>query len=597
MPGDPESPATGPTPSTGPGRRSHGRRLRYDLGSSTGEKALKHIILPLAAVFALGVLVFFTARPTYRLFKDYRARSLARDARRSFDRNQTLEGFRLLGTALALSPTNTEIIRELAVRLSDLGLPEALTYWQQLVARGAATREDRLRYFSLCLVFLRYDLLTEEFRTLVRQADGDPAVLQLAAHAALVAGNIPEAERRGREALAAGNANPVCSAILGEALLRSGRPEVLEEGRRRLWGVATNQGPHQGVALSSLEVFGRLDGEDLRRLRSILEARAKPGMSELLTLTRVRLRLDTNDAPAALGDLARRMAAAPLDERLAVSRFLVQAGAFEPAAQLIPEPEYRTNLAVFAWKVELDAWRGRWPEVLAALDNTNRALPPVVRGGLRGWMLAATEGPEAAARQFQSTLERVAHVPRAVDELQFLAQCAERAGLPAVAVNALERRLLWDFAVVESARDILRLLEPNRELRLRLPALRQLHRYMPGDPPVSAEYGYIASLCGEDLDEARSVFDSFRRQFPDSPEFTVGLAFARARQEKVAEAASLIEERAITLDGLSTRWQVAYLHILAAAGQREVVRTLARRLNRADLFKEELELLAPFLGK
>jgi len=85
-----------------------------------------------------------------------------------------------------------------------------------------------------------------------------------------------------------------------------------------------------------------------------------------------------------------------------------------------------------------------------------------------------------------------------------------------------------------------------------------------------------------------------RQKLPDRNELLITLALTHLRLGATPEASRLIEENPVDIASVPMRMKPAMIYVLGKTGQNELARSLAQKLDLAQYFLEERELVTPW---
>ena len=158
--------------------------------------------------------------------------------------------------------------------------------------------------------------------------------------------------------------------------------------------------------------------------------------------------------------------------------------------------------------------------------------------------------------------------------------------------------------MVSASEDILRLcqLEQGRDpqfpgLLRQYPALQARHSAVPEDLSIASYFYYASVMLERNLPQAQSGLAEMRQKMPDHSELLIVLALAHLRLGATPEAARLIEENPVDIATLPMRMKPAMIFVLGKTGQNELARSLTQKLDLAQYFLEERELVTPWLRR
>ncbi len=584
------SPPPGGPISPPPGERSERWGRASEATGGSRSKLWLVSMLVVVGVVLIGVMV---GPSIYRKVRRERGIRMGRTAGEMLAANDIPAAARLIRTALQWAPGDPGVSRVAARYCERVGNSEGLTYWGIVLTGPQATRADRLEAAEFALRVGRVDLSGPWLQAVFQESPHELPVLRLMLRHLQRAGNRPGALSFARLVLAEFPSEPEAEFTLGGILMGEATKEQRAEGRRLLWGLAAGTSPFRGSATEALASSPELGRSELELLARTIEARTQTTLHARFEALDLRIRLEPERKQEWVKKGLSLMSpdSEPVDFGQLVL-WLDRQGAVGEALPLLDPDRCRTNAILMA--ARLDA--------LMALNRTDEIerMVAVKPDALAGPLLSAARAALAV---------RAGHVPEAellfreaiqsgqnnVPVLTFVAERAEAAGLPLVAIEACQHLLAIPGSTLDAARRILRLVKPLEDLTVARSTLQRLNAFIPGDENVAGERAWLEALFGEQTDWAMTTLDRLMKAHPDHLGWRFGLALATWRKGKAAAALSLIEETSPDWDKLEPRWQVVYVVVLGANQQREAARRFARRVPQDRLRLQEKTLLTDWL--
>ncbi|HTH49925.1 MAG TPA: hypothetical protein VMB21_20600, partial [Candidatus Limnocylindria bacterium] len=453
----------------------------------------KRFVWLLAVLLVLGLTGFFLARPVYKVIKTRRALGMVEATEANLKAGNWDEALRSVKVMLELAPTEPKIIRLAAQYCTQRSMGDGINYWQMLIGKPGATREDLLSYLELCLNFNRTDIVVPQLESLLRTSPNDPAFLRLYVRA-LQASAPPEVARlAARRWLNTEPGDEEAQLALGAMLSGSSREQERAEGRRLLWGLAVGQGQYHQEAVDALLPSPELTSAECKVLLNTIADR--PGRQ--IAVLNLRLKLEPGRRAELADELARSAKAAGTPAALAqAASWFADHGEVDRVLDLLPEDKVGKDPVLLTARLQALLEKDRLAEVQPYLEMENPPVEPYLLHCLRALTAQKSGHPQVVLGHFQSALAACTNNPA---KLQFVAGYAERVGEPRAAVAAYERMMVWPPLTFTAGREILRLLSPLDDTKSSREILRRLEQFMPGDESILLASTYFGFLLGEKL--------------------------------------------------------------------------------------------------
>lgn len=577
-----ETPGTPPSPRNGP-RRPRRR--------STAGKVFRFLRWGLLAVLLAGA----SARPAYREFKAWRARRMAAELESLGRESPVSKAFDLARSAVRLAPDEPMALRATARLLARVGAEESVGYWQKyLAAAGSrATAKDRREYVEAALNASRLDVARPMLADLVKASPKDPQLLRLLVRQHLLLRDIPRATATARYLLATDPNDRRLQLLLGTVLLEHPPGPVRAEGHRLLWSLVAAPGDAELEASMILSESKDLQASEAAVVQRRLSSLSRPPVAASLALASTRLRFPTPGSGDPVEELLGSVPAG-IDPATAV-----QVGEWlllhrpDRLPGWIQDGAARTNLALQVLRCEAWAATSRWEELRNWMAGTQATLPTGLAHYLQGRMAVAAGRPAEAEAEFLAAVEGGRKdrlwIPR-------VARSAENAGLTNAALAAWESLLDEPRIAVEAARNASRLSKSLDDLTAYRRSIRILAGFFATDDSFQAEDAILDLLFEEEMPGALQRLQRLVESAPGRNEWKAGLALAHLRTGDPGAGLALLEESGLDFNRMPPRSQAIHVAVLAASGQRETARRLARRLPLSSLHLQERSLITPWLA-
>lgn len=460
-----------------------------------GQRFPHQRIFVVAALFALVVtLGAVSARPIYRLLKLQRARQLALEVTTLVDAGAGTNALPQVRVMLGLMPDDEAVLRAAARFSTSNQHPSALAYWEQLLARSAGSREDRLAYAGVAVDQGRYDVATRLLGALMRRPGGDSAAARQALRLALKRSHWELAVRLADHVLELTPGDLQCEAWRAQARLRSPSPGAVEESRGTLFALLFQPGDHWRECADALLELPDLSPAELNLLRLRVNGSAAGGIQDRLRLASIAWWAEPETRATLVNRWLESAATEPVGTvRLQMGHWLLLHGAAEPLLARFPPAacrDSRENMMMHALAL---ARLGRWEEVadVAAAAGSNLDLHLARVLAVTAANLRAGSRQQERARAVLA--ERGLEVPELLEAVQL---CTEN-GLNEAAIHLLEPLLELPATLPEAANRILQLSSRVESLALRRQALTRLLHHFPHDALALQQLGYVEAILPE----------------------------------------------------------------------------------------------------
>ena len=575
------------------GQRELRRHTRHRSGASdVAGRFTRYVLVPALVLGVLALIGYFSFRPARARLREWRSVKVVAEAEAALQSGNPGEAYRKVEVALQLAPAKTEVRRAAARIHTAIGSPEAVAHWQSVLGAPSATTEDRLSYIDGCLRFQRADLAFDELNRLEPSIGKSPEFLRRVVRYMILVTDYASAVPYAREAQVADPRDEEFEYLLGMCLLLSNQGEWTGEGWRLLSSIALASGSQQLAAARTLRATGRLSLAEARQISRALERRTDLGFDDRLTIAGLRLGNDLQQRQQAVAALGEEAPPANDVERLAYARWCLEMQVPVIAKTFLMGLQ-TTNTEIQAVRLDSAAMARDWKAMTALIEQDRAQLSPTQIACVEAWRIASEEGPAKAVGAFNAAigLATSGKAAKSWAPLLTVAEWAERAQLPEVAISALDPLLASRTSVPWAARSILRIGQSLDRMEPSFPALRALRQYAPSDRSVLEGFSYVALLLNRDLEDAGRIADELANRPNAGSGAGLVAAFGKVRQGKPAEALDLLERTGVDPASLNPRSQAMLAVIRHAAGQRSSARQLAWEIPRETLKAEERLLL------
>lgn len=259
----------------------------------------------------------------------------------------------------------------------------------------------------------------------------------------------------------------------------------------------------------------------------------------------------------------------------------------------IPENLAATNLPLQVLRCEAWAATGGWEELRRTVSGGKSGLSQALAHYFQGRIALAAGRRAEAESEFRSAVDATRRDRR---WMPLVARTSEKHGMTNAALAAWESLLDDPRHAVEAARNASRLSRPMDDLTAYRRAIQILTAFFASDDSFLAEEAVLDLLFGEETTRATQRLQRLAASHPERSEWKAGLALAHLRAGDAGSGLSLLEDGGFDFGKAPPRSQAIYVAVLAASGQRESARRMARRIPLSSLHLQERSLITPSLA-
>lgn len=577
-------------------RSLSGRMIRFNLptvpvcGAATFQDRGRWFMPTLAVLLALGIGAFIGARPAWRYVRTQRAMGLMARAEVLANEKKWSEVAPLLKSSLALAPSNLRCYRLAARYFTAQGSPQALVYWEQVLASGTATYEERREFAALTAALNRPDLCRPLVDQLLREKPSDPALYRIQMN---MARRMKLADLRANTAerwLRVAPEDAEAQFELASVRWPSEKPDQRRLGHRLLWGLAFGSNTYSLAAIATLAQGTNTTRSETDLLWRRLDALAVTNRFVEADL-RLRLRPETK-ASLMRGLVESLTPEAPLSEVAETVKWLADRGAVQELLPLLTPERVKRSSALELARIQALIEVGRLPEIQAALASPPTNAPAYLIHCLRASAAFAEGAPERVGAHLE---QAAAAANRDSKGLLIVVRFAEVFHQPRIALAGW-RDLAEKFGGgLDAVMEIMRLARKVDDLPSAQPAVSALRNRMATDVGAALLAGYVESMVGRMKPPVLAQLREIVRTNSPAIHYIGVLGLAEWRSGDPNGALRVMEAQGMDWAKAEPRFQAVYAAVLGAAGQREAARNVARRIPAEQLVREERALLEPWL--
>jgi tetratricopeptide (TPR) repeat protein len=550
-------------------------------------KRKRRLVIVLVLLFA-ALAASLAAGPVYHRLKAWRARHLAAQAERLMAEKKFDPAAQKAKAAYLIWPGEPKAIRAVAKIQTLSGQPNAIQFWQLLLASGHATAADRRDYVELAIRMGSLNQAHQELVKLLGQEPDQPANLWLLSQLCLAQGDLPAAARFAASAREHAPTNQQYQLFAATLSFDSPDRELQARARETVWNLARGTNT---LGLQALGLLGRRRGltpEQAREIVGLLEQHPLRTIADRLLALSLRIQLEPAQRAqlldAAVADFKQR----PAEDLHQVAVWLNQQREFDRTLSLVPLEEARKRADLFVVHLDALAALDRWKEIEGILGGKAVPLPPVHLEAFKARCALKLNNPAAAAAAWRRALSAA---ESSLEELWWLADYAAKNGELDQARRAYRSwigRVRDPRPGYKALADLVERTGSTIELR---EVLREMLKRWPTDAALRNDCAYLDLLLGEDVEEARRTAEELVAQAPGSLPHRTTLALAWYRLKEPARALEVYQGREYDWSLALPSNRAVYAAVLAANGRGPEARQLAESLSSDRLRKEEFALI------
>ncbi len=566
----------------------HGKPSRKERrhASRRRSRRLRWTIIGFAVLFAA-----LQAKPIYREFKEWRAGKFALQADEFIRRKDDKNAYFKLQSALTLSPFDPKLNRTMAQLLSRHNQREAVPFMRTVLLSKSATLEDRHQFILLALRLDELAAAREELANVLTIQPRTTSTLLIAAKVRMFEDKIQEAIQFAREALFVSPENETAQYTLALLIIRFNMPDPSGEARRLLWGLSGNDHQTGYLALVELSQLKDLSDEEKSRLLKIVKA---PDAPLLLRLIGADLDIRYNLAPpdTIVRELVTTYGEADVESVATVAAWLVKHHAYAHAIQLIPLEKQNQRRDLFLTKIEALGGLGQWQEAYELVREEVTPLNSFELEFQRARVSKGTRNTDSVASHWRKLFAMAGTDPQ---RLKTFARWAESIGAMEEAATAYEKLAATGQDNAYAYSQLIRITEPTGNTRLLREHLLNLAEIKRDSPQVKNELTYINLLLNTNLVSSKAAALELAADDPENPNFRLTLALALVRENKPADAQTILEPLTAAFIKENYRAQVVCVAVWGANKLESAARNQAEQIVLGRLKPEERELIKHWL--
>jgi tetratricopeptide (TPR) repeat protein len=430
----------------------------------------------------------------------------------------------------------------------------------------------------------------EVIRQMLQANSNDVMALQFLVENHLLADDRDRAIKSAAFGLKAHPTNAWFQFTLGSLLVDDPRgAKYQDEGRKLLFALAISQLPERNAAQNRIARSPNLTKAEMAVLQRQIQGRPDRSTEDEILLYDLRQRQNPEDAAKIVSEaLTRYLSEDPNGGLPQVLGWAASGRQFEPILQVVPSKVAQTNAGVAPLYAGVLAASDQWDELERFLLSSENTIGKFLSTGFRA-RLAMARGNRPEAESLFRSLGTVKEVP--MIDAQILAEQAEAAGLPEVAVDIYQRIANNPGATIDASLKSLRLLSSLEDVAQVRELSKRLARIFPQAEYLAGEYAWASLVVGDDVAESRDTFGKLSEKTPSNPSWRYCLAYAELKMGRASKALELVQGAGVPLKDLSPRMVVVHALVLEANDQRDAARWTANMVDLKRLRPAERSLL------
>ncbi len=561
-------------------------------GRRAAEKKRRWLLIG-GSVVLLGLLAV-GAKLAYPGIKTSRARQHAAEAESALRKgNLELAGTKVK-TALAMGPKLPEVLRAAARYCALRGDPAGITYFQMLLATSAGTMADRTNLISLAHATGRIGPARDQLREMLASNSNDAVAMRFLIENHLLALDQEKAVLSAAFALKAHPTNTWFQLTLGSLLIDDPRGDKYQdEGRRLLFSLAIGQSADRLAAQNRIAQAKDLTKPEASVLQKQIQSRTNRTIDDEVIIYDLRRRQAPDKAADIVGEAINRYRREDPGLGLtAVVTWAAKGKQYVPITAALPAAEAATNRLVAPIYAAVLSAKKEWADLEKFVGAAESAIGKTLTAGFRARVAMAQGDRREAERLFRSL---GGEKDVSIIDARILAEQAESAGLPGVAVEIYQRLSAEPSIAYDAARQCVRLLGSLEDIAQIREVAGRLAKAFPQEDGVALEAAWANLVANQDIAESWEVMSRLHLKASSNQGARFGLALAELKMDRPQKALALIQESKTPFPSLSPRMQLAQVMTLGANQQRDAAKRLASQIDLSRLRQAERAMVTPWL--
>jgi tetratricopeptide (TPR) repeat protein len=376
-------------------------------------------------MLAIGAGIYFGGAAALKAVHEWQSERLGNLSIEYAKKNQWQEASMSAETALRLNPNQPVALRQMAAFAASRGEnAEARIFYERLSISGGATKED-LRGYAFAALRSGYGAEAKQIAAFLKEKGDEEFPLLLEAQELAANNEYKGVLEKLRQAASLQGAD-TAKLELARFLIANPNAETRRELAVLLNELSTNIGLVGAEALAMSFVASLVDTQSAPdRIQKLRNHPARTNDMEL-----VADMAEASINPVALDDITERMkkrlAGAPIKDRVSAARWILAVGRPEVALSLIPD--FRASPDSMSLWIDAEAAQGRWESIAEELAKDSNPLPPHLALLYKGRALMMSGNEVSKVRPiFEEALSKSSASPDTLAEtLAFLMASGEQ---------------------------------------------------------------------------------------------------------------------------------------------------------------------------
>ena len=542
-------------------------------------------LIALGLAVALLVAAGFAVVYFYIAAKIWRAHWLVHQA--SQPNEDTAEAESKLIAAYHLAPDDLEVIRACAHSQLVTGNIHALGFYQILLSKKNATKEDQRDALRACLVFGKLSAARELVSVIIVE-DPDAEDYALEAQVFWREGSVDSGIAIMRNAINLAPQDRAHQFLLAQMLVSGNESEDREKAIQSLKDLAEGK---DDVGLRALVTLSDIDNLDPKTQRSLLEKLHNYPVKEdqgRLAEWKLEERLTLREPDKIGQEVITFFKDTDLPRKSIAARWLYSQNMPELALELASPPDTLANQNLLVVRLDSLAYLKRWADLKNELADPRIPLSQPMIFLYRARVDREMNDPAASHANWDRARASAGLDPMILSNL---AAYALKLGAYDEAKLTLQQMTQIPEKGREAYAGLLQVEAQHGSTAEVLETLRQMMAAYPQQPEPKNDWAYLNLLLNKNVNEASKIAQDLVAEHSEMLAYRSTLALADLRRNDLPGAAKVYDGLEIDWGNAPNSWRMIYAVAMAANGQKTRVQDLSRTINRSILRPEELALL------
>ncbi len=543
-------------------------------------------------LFAILVIMAVSARPAWRLVKEWRAVNLSKEAMVHLENDSLENAWEKAQSAYALFTENEDVTRTVAEVTMRADPAMAVDFWEETYALSGR-RDDLEHLVEAATLGRKFKVADQYMAELLKLDPQDGKILLLEAQLRVAQQDIAGATKAARQALKSQNIPEAAHFLYVQLTQFSDDPTVRQEGIDYLRALSQRDDELGLHALQNLSNYTANTPEELEDVIAKLRNHPRAQHSDQLLALRLEMFLPDANAEENLESAKAIIDLESPEQLIELGRWLNQQRRFGQTLQVISQEQAYSRKDLFLIWLDALAVLDQWEVINQALADDNTPIDRYLRLLFQARYYMETGQTARAEFAWSRAVLQVANDPQ---KLWFLTRYAQKLGLYLEAKESLDRLTTLPSSRRKAFEELVRLEQRDGsvlELRNRL---QTMHEAYPNDTAVENDLAYANLLLSQNISE--SLLTAERLINEGSPYLAnrVTLALAYYRQGRALDAATVLDTLPVDWGQARSGWRAVYAAILRANGRSDEANALIATIDEEALLLEERDLLGKGQG-